>query len=65
MKTSTLQRKVAHLDQAKLKRAQEILGTQTETETLDQALGLIVAEAEIDAALKAVRGKGRIRKVFR
>ncbi|MGE0826763.1 MAG: hypothetical protein AB7G75_18575 [Candidatus Binatia bacterium] len=65
MKTSARQRKVVHLDQAKLKRAQQILGTQTETETLDQALNIIVAEAEIDAVLRTARGKGRFRKVFR
>jgi len=65
MKTSALQRKVIHLDQAKLERAKQILGAQTETEALDRALDIIVTEAEIDAALKAARGKGRIRKVFR
>lgn len=64
MKTSALQRKVVHLDQAKRQRTQQILGTQTETETLDQALDIIVAEAELDAALKAARGQGRFRKVF-
>ena len=65
MKTSSLQRKVIHLNQAKLKRAQKILGAQTEAEALDQALDIVVAEADIDAALKAARGKGRLRKVFR
>jgi hypothetical protein len=65
MKTSSLQRKVIHLDQAKLKRAKQILGAQTEAEALDQALDIVVAEADINAALKAARGKGRLRKVFR
>lgn len=65
MKTSALQRKVIHLDQAKLKRAKQVLGAKTETEALDRALDIVVAEAEIDAALKAARGKGRLRKVFR
>jgi hypothetical protein len=65
MKTSALQRKVIHLDQAKLERAKQVLGAKTETEALDQALDIVVAEAEIDAALKAARGKGRFRKIFR
>jgi hypothetical protein len=65
MKTSALQRKVIHLNQAKLKRAKQVLGAKTETEALDRALDIVVAEADIDASLKAARGKGRLRKVFR
>jgi Arc/MetJ family transcription regulator len=65
MRTSSLQRKVIHLNQAKLKRAQQILGAQTETEAVDRALDIVVAETDIDAALKAARGKGRLRKIFR
>jgi len=65
MKTSALRRKHVQLDQEKLNRAKHILGAKTETEALDRALDIVVAEAEIDAVLKEARGKGHFRKVLR
>jgi len=43
------------LDAAKLKRAQKLLNTPTETETVERALDLAIAEEERDR---------RVRKVF-
>ena len=65
MGAPSLRHKHVQLDQEKLNRAREILGAKTETEALGRALDIVVSEAEIDTALKKVRGKGRIRKVFR
>jgi len=65
MPTSTLRHKHVRIDQAKLNRAKRILNAETETEALDRALDVVVAEARIDRALRSVRGKGRLRKVFR
>ena len=62
---ATVRHKHVKLDQDKLDRARELLKAKNETETLDRALDLVVSEAVIDAALKKVKGKGRIRKVFR
>jgi len=61
----SLRHKHVQLDQGKLNRARQILRAKTETEALERALDIVVSEAEIDTALKKVRGKGRIRKVFR
>ncbi|MBI2357434.1 MAG: hypothetical protein HYV04_00695 [Deltaproteobacteria bacterium] len=65
MKAVSFRHKHLQLDQNKLDRARRILGANTETEALDRALDIVVSEAEVDRALKKVRGKGRIRKVFR
>ena len=65
MKTSALQRKYAEFDQEKLTQAKRIFGVKTEREALQRALDVVVVEAKIDTALKAARGKGRFRKVFR
>ena len=65
MGTPSLRDKHVQLDQGKLNRARQILRAKTETEALERALDIVVSEAEIDTALKKVRGKGRIRKVFR
>ena len=65
MGTSALRHKHVQLDQAKLDRARNILGARTETEALDRALDIVVTEAEVNAALRKARGRGRIRKVFR
>jgi hypothetical protein len=59
-----LRHKHVQLDQGKLDRAKRVLGTRTETETLDRALELVVSEADIDRALRAARGKTKLRRVF-
>ena len=56
--------KHVRIDQLKLDRARRILEAETETETLDRALALVVSEARIDAALRGAAGKGRLTKVF-
>ena len=47
------------------KQGQTDIRVRTETEALDRALNIVVSEADIDTALRKVRGRGRIRKVFR
>lgn len=59
-----LRHKHVQLDQRKLERARRALGARTETETLERALDLVLAEADIDGALRAARGKGKLRRVF-
>jgi hypothetical protein len=65
MKAALLRHKHLQLDQGKLNRAKRILGARTETEALDRALSIVVNEADIDKTLRKMRGRGRIRKVFR
>ena len=62
--TTTIRHKHLRIDQAKLDKARKILAVKTDTETLDRALALVVSEAEIDAALRHVAGKGGLKKVF-
>ena len=59
-----LRHKHVRIDQRKLDRARRALGARTETETLDRALDIVVAEADIDRALRSARGKVKIRRVF-
>jgi len=63
--TSLLRHKHVRIDQKKLEKAKKVLDARTDTETLDRALTVVVAEADIDATLRSVRGKGRLKKVFR
>ena len=63
--TSVLRHKHVRIDQSKLDRAKKVLAASTDTEALDRALTLVVTEAEIDATLRSVGGKGRLKKVFR
>lgn len=48
MPTTTQTRKNKHflLDQSRLKKAQKVLGTRTETETVEVALERVITEAE-------------------
>jgi len=52
------------LNQDKLERVKSILGSATETEALERAMDLVLAEAEILKALRRVKGKGRIKRLF-
>jgi len=63
--TSPLRHKHVRIDQAKLERAKRVLDARSETEALDRALALVVAEDEIDDTLQGLRGRGSLKKVFR
>jgi len=65
MASSLLRHKHVRIDQIKLEKAKDVLGARTDTEALDRALTLVVTEGEIDAALRGVGGKGKLKKVFR
>jgi len=60
-----MRHKHVRIDQTKLEKAKKILEARTDTEALDRALRVIVSEAEIDAALRRIGRKGKLKKVFR
>jgi hypothetical protein len=47
-----------------LSRVKSALAAATETEALETAMDLVLAEAKILATLRRVKGKGRIARVF-
>lgn len=62
MKTD-VKRKNYYLDEVKIKRVQKILGTKTETETLDKAMEMIMLRTDLLESLKKVSGKGGVQRV--
>ena len=54
-------RKNMDMDPVKLVAAQRALGTATETETVDRALGLAIGRARFDAALNRITARGGLR----
>lgn len=64
MKAQPVRHKHVVLDQLKLDRARKLLDAATETEALDRALDLVLAEADIDNVLRRARGKAGIRRTF-
>ena len=55
----TVRRKNYYLDEMTIKQAQRVLGTKTETETIQKALGLVADEARLAQALKNLLDKGK------
>jgi hypothetical protein len=62
---AAIRHKHLQLDQVKLTRAKTVLGAKTETEAIERALTLVVDEHELDQSLKRVKGRLKLRKVFR
>ena len=54
-------RKNLRLSQAKIDRAKKILGTKTETETIEQALDLVAFRDEVVSGLEVLAGSGMLR----
>ena len=54
-------RKNLRLSQSKLDRAKRILGTATETETVEQALDLVAFRAEVMAGVRRMAGSQSLR----
>jgi hypothetical protein len=57
-------RKNLRLTQEKLDRAKRILGTKTETETVEQALDLVAFREEVVEGVHRMAGSNSIRDVF-
>jgi hypothetical protein len=53
-------RKNLRLSQAKIDKARKILGTKTETETIEQALDLVAFRTEVIAGLESFAGSGLV-----
>lgn len=64
MASVPVRHKHLRLNQAKLERVKTALGTATETEALEGAMDLVLAEAEILKVLRRVKGKARIKNIF-
>lgn len=54
-------RKNLRLSQAKIDRAKRILGTKTETETIEQALDLVAFRSEVVSGLESLAGSQLVR----
>jgi hypothetical protein len=57
-------RKNLRLNQAKLDRARRILGTATETETVEQTLDLVAFRQEVSAGVRRLAGSKSLRDPF-
>ena len=55
---NAIKRKNVYLDEVKVRRARRILKTQTDDETIDRALDLVVFRQEILRSLEQTAGKG-------
>lgn len=64
MATRGVRHKHVRLNQRKLDRVKSILGAATETEAIEKAMDLVLAEDEIVKVHRRIRGKGRIERMF-
>lgn len=61
MQTDPLRHKHFRLNQEKLDRLKVVLGARSETEAVELAMDILLAEEDIKATLRTVKGKGRIK----
>ena len=64
MRAEAARRKNRRPNQQKLDRLKTLLGVQSDTEVIEQAMDLLLAEEDIKTTLRKVKGKGRIERVF-
>lgn len=60
-----VRRKNFRLDQAKLDTARRLLGTATETQTIERALDLVVFRNAVLRGLRRLAGHGGLRDIYR
>ena len=63
--TSILKDKHLRLSQQKIDRVKKILSAKTETEAIETALDIILAEDRINRAMLKAGGQGKIKEVFK
>ena len=63
-KSEKVVRKNMRLRQDLIDRAKRILGTDTETETVEQALELVTFRNEVTEGIRRIAGSGSIRDIY-
>jgi hypothetical protein len=61
---SEIRRKNVNVDQTKLDRVRELLGSSTETEAIDQALSMLLFREELVAGMAQIGGTGGVVSAF-
>lgn len=61
---SKVRRKNLNIDQGKLDRVRKLLGANTETEAVDQALSALILQEELIAGVRKIAGSGGVENVF-
>jgi hypothetical protein len=64
MKIAANVRKQFILDPEKIKAVKRITKTKTDTEAINKALDMIIANTRIEKMLMAIKGKGKIKDVY-
>jgi hypothetical protein len=59
-----IRRKNVNVDQTKLDRVRELLGSSTETEAIDQALSMLLFREELVAGIVDIAGTGGVASAF-
>lgn len=63
-RTPKIRRKNINIDQAKLDKVKVALGARTETETIDQALSLVLLRGELVEGVRRIAGSSGVENVF-
>lgn len=64
MRSAATRQKPQRVSQEKLDRLKALLGVQSDSEAIEQAVDLLLTEEDIKATLRKIKGKGRIERVF-
>ena len=59
-----IRRKNVNIDQTKLDRVRKLLGTETETEAIDQALDMVLFREELVQGIERIAGMGGVENFF-
>lgn len=57
-------RKQFILDPEKIRTVRKITKSKTDTEAIDKAMDIVIADSEIRNVLTTIRGKGKIRDIY-
>ena len=59
-----IRRKNVNIDQSKLDRVRRLLGVDTETEAIDQALAMVLLREDLVRGVQKIAGSGGVQNVF-
>ncbi len=64
MGTVSKVRKQFILDPQKIKTVKEIVNAETDTEAINRAMDIVIANSKILSTLKSIKGKGNIQDIY-